>query len=341
MLHTMLSVRRPAVAAAAAIAIGLASVATDARRDPNSGCRLGDDDTAASCGKCHQAIYDEWSGRAHHNAWTDPLFQKWLEGRSEKSQQSCARCHIPVSVLADPGSKPDVREDHLDEGVTCVSCHAHEGKIHGPYGAETDAHPSVKSDLHSPLGSVQMCNSCHRTAPSPVLPIGKDYEKEFASKDRPTCIECHMPEVKRAIANDPETGEPTGPVRMGRRHGALSAGDAEFCASAFEITAKQADGQLVISVENKAGHFVPGLYIRRFEFSVTQLNADGAELATGSFAITGKRKERLPVLSTREYPFELAGGATQVKIVVHHRLVDEKREVDKDLGVVLTKTLDL
>lgn len=341
----MLSARRPAAAALAVATLALASltVADPTAPDLVSACQLtsGDEDTAASCGACHKAIHDEWKGRAHNNAWVDPLYRKWLEGRSEKSQKSCARCHVPVSLLAEPGKKPAMREDNLDEGITCVSCHKHDGKIHGPFGAETDAHPSVKNELHTPQGSVQLCNSCHKTAPSPVLPIGKDYEKSYASKDRKTCVECHMPEVKRAIANDPKTGEPSGPVREGRSHGALGAGDAEFCASAFEVSAKKADGQLIISVENKAGHFVPGLYIRRFEFHVTQLDADGQELGKGTFAIAGKRKERLPVLSTREYPFELQGGAAQVKIVVRHRLLDEKREIDKDLGTVMTQVLDL
>jgi len=150
-----------------------------------------------------------------------------------------------------------------------------------------------------------------------------------------------MPEVERPLAFDPDTKEPTGPVRKTRRHGMLGPGDALFCASAFELSAAVQEGKVVLAVENQAGHRVPGLLIRIFDFEVTQLDADGNELVTDKAAITGKRGERLEVLSTREFPFEAKPGVVQLRVVVQQRLVDEKRAVDEDLGTVLTQTLDL
>ena len=174
-----------------------------------------------------------------------------------------------------------------------------------------------------------------------MLPIGKDYDKSWADPKRKTCIECHMPEVERPIAFDPDTKEATGPVRKGRRHTLLGPSDAEFCASAFELSAAVKDGKVVLSVENKAGHRVPDLMIRIFDFEVTQLDADGKELATDKAAITGKRGQRLEVLTTREFAYPAKPGAAKLKVVVRHRLFDMKRAVDEDLGTVLTKTLDL
>jgi len=301
----------------------------------------GEDDTAAACGSCHVDQYGEWKRAKHAKAWTDPIFQKWLEGRSERSADNCTRCHVPVPVLDDIGKKPDLRSEHRDEGVTCVSCHQHKGKISGPFGAKTDAHESVKSEHFTAVGSVELCNSCHKAPPSPVLPIGKDFERTYANPERKTCIECHMPEVERAMAYDPETKKPTGPVRTGRSHRVLGPTDPEFCAGAFELSAVVKDGQVVLSVENQAGHRVPGLYIRVFDFEVTQLDAGGVELAKDQCAITGKRGERLEVLSMLEFPFEAKPGAAKVRVVVRQRLLDEKRSVDEDLGTVLTQTLDL
>lgn len=302
---------------------------------------LGEDDTAAACGSCHTDQHAEWKGAGHAKAWIDPIFQKWLEGRTPKSRDNCARCHVPEPVLADIGNKPKLRSTHADDGVTCVVCHNHEGKIHGPFGAKTDAHTSVKSPYLTTESSAELCNSCHKAPPSPVLPIGKDYEKSWAGHGRKTCIECHMPEVERAIAYDPKTKEPTGPIRAGRRHTMLGPSDAEFCASAFELSAAVKDGKVVLSVENKAGHRVPGLMIRAFAFEVTQLDAHGEELATGAAAITGKRGERLEVLTTREFPFAAKPGAAKLRVVVQQRLFDEKYGVDEDLGTVLTQMLDL
>ena len=309
--------------------------------DASACATWGDDDTAAACGACHTDQHAEWKDRAHHTAWTNPLYQKWLEGRKPKSRDNCSRCHVPESVLGNIGKKPKLRSGHVDDGVTCIVCHKHEGKIYGPFGAQTDAHTSVKSDWLTRENSAAMCNSCHKVPPSPALPIGKDYEKTYADQSRKTCIECHMPEVERPIAFDPDSKKPTGPVRKGRRHGMRGPGDAEFCATAFEMSASKKDGQVVLSVENKAGHRVPGLFIRIFDFHVTQLDAGGKELATGTAAITGKRGERLEVLSTREFPFELKPGAAKVRVVVKQRLFDERRQVDEDLGTVLTQTLDL
>ena len=82
-------------------------------------------------------------------------------------------------MLANIGKKPKLRSGHADDGVTCVVCHKHEGKIHGPFGAETDAHTSVKSEFLTLESSSALCNSCHKAPPSPVLPIGKDYDKSW------------------------------------------------------------------------------------------------------------------------------------------------------------------
>ena len=337
--------RRSVAAVSLGALVLMFPVATDEPTTPDAtpatAAVMGEDDTAAACGTCHVDQHSEWKGAAHAKAWIDPIYQKWIDGRTPKSRDNCSRCHVPESVLGAIGKKPKLRSAHADDGVTCIVCHKHEGKIHGPFGAKTDAHVSVQSKFLTAESSSELCNSCHKAPPSPVLPIGKDYDKSYADPQRKTCIECHMPEVERAMAYDPKTKEATGPVRKGRRHSMLGPSDAEFCATAFELSAAVKDGKVVLSVENKAGHRVPGLLIRIFDFEVTQLGADGAKLATDKAAITGKRGQRLDVLSTREFPFEAKPGATQLEVVIKHRLFDKKYAVDENLGTVLTQTLDL
>ena len=91
--------------------------------------------SAAACGRCHSAIYDEWSESMHAQAWTDPYYQ--VDFAFDGSQQICHNCHTPLQdqqadlVLGfrdaerfDPILAPnDAFDPDLQaEGVTCAVC---------------------------------------------------------------------------------------------------------------------------------------------------------------------------------------------------------------------------
>lgn len=288
-------------------------------------------DAATTCGMCHTEIFAEWKDRAHGKAWTDPIYQAAI---AEKTRpQLCHACHIPGSVLERLGSRPRVRDQHLEEGVTCVTCHKNGDTQHGPYGSDTLAHPCEKDPAFSFEGSVALCASCHSTQIEDVLPVAKDFmEADMASKGK-SCIGCHMPEVQRQMSISISTGNPVGEVRTGRSHALRGPRDIEFCASAFEIAASSGDGELVLSVSDMTGHRIPGLALRTFPMDIRQLGGDGSELRADQLEISSENF--LKAQETRDFRFPLADGAVAVEVQVHHFLQGEK------IATVLTVKLDL
>ena len=294
---------------------------------------------AKKCGECHPTIFKEWGGSAHSRAWTDDVYQKKLKEKKEKHPRKleptvCYPCHVPQSVLERLGKKPRRRKDRntLHEGITCVSCHLHDGKIHGPFGSTTDAHPVEKNPVFTPKNVYGLCASCHDKTIGPVLALGRDFKGAGLDKAGKSCIGCHMPEVERHIAVN-ALGKPVGPKRKGRRHDILGPGDPEFLATAFKLSAKRDGKDAVVVVENEAGHKVPGLTLRRFVFHVRQLGADGKELAAGKFEL--HHENLLKVGEKRYFPFARKPGATRLQIRAEH--VFEGKVVAR----FIEKTLDL
>ncbi|MEX0601383.1 MAG: multiheme c-type cytochrome, partial [Rhodothermales bacterium] len=88
---------------------------------------------SASCGRsgCHVEIVEEWEVSAHRWAASDPAFRAIQtvmgEQNGPESTRYCGGCHDPISLFS--GSKNLFREEltnplGLDEGVSCVACHA-------------------------------------------------------------------------------------------------------------------------------------------------------------------------------------------------------------------------
>jgi cytochrome c551/c552 len=280
-----------------------------------------DPESAEACAACHQRIYNEWKqpGQMHANAWDDKLYQDKI--KKKKRPKGCYGCHIPDRVLARVGRKPKTRKKHLHEGVTCVACHESDGNMHGPFGSKTDAHGTVKDERFTPKGSNAVCNSCHKTKIDVVLPVGKDFEKSGLEAKGKSCIGCHMAEVEAPIANEKGSDKPSGPKRKGRSHKILGPNDAEFCATAFKLSVGKTEGRVVLTIENKAGHRVPGLSIRNFQFIIKQLDADGKTLAEDKAMVDSETS--LEVLQSRQVPLKAAKGTTQVEILIQHYFLDK------------------
>lgn len=279
-------------------------------------------DSAESCAKCHADFYQEWHGRAHNMAWVDPIYQEAL--KEKERPNFCWGCHIPAEVQERVGRKPRPRDENRDEGVNCIACHRSEGVIQGPFGVKTDAHPSAENDLFK-ASSPELCNSCHETKIGPVLPVGRDWRDVYSAKlgdKAKRCVDCHMPEIERTLAVDPETGKPVGDKRKTRSHKVYGPHDPDFVAKAFDISVAKDGASLAVKVENHAGHRVPGLRIRRFVMHVRQLDDGGKELAAQEVVFDGEQP--LDVLETRQISYPLASGATKVAITIDHELDGKK-----------------
>lgn len=288
-----------------------------------------DPDSAATCGKCHTEIHAEWKGRSHANAWSDEVYQAAL--KEKKRPEVCYPCHIPTGVLDKLGGKPGTREHLHAEGVTCVSCHKKGDAIHGPFGARTDAHPTEKDPTFTEAGSTALCASCHSTKIGPVLPLAKDFAESDLEKHGKSCVGCHMPTITRHSAVSMVTGKPVGEAREGRRHEILGPNDAEFCAKAFAFKASVDGNDIVLAIENRAGHRIPGLTLRKFSVIANGIDGSGNSVAEHREEISSDRE--LNVLETRQVRFAAPAGVEQVRVEVEHWFAGRKVATVKTVAV--------
>lgn len=141
---------------------------------------------ASKCGKCHIAIYDEWSGSDHAHAFTNPHFQSATHDYTFKD---CLNCHAPEPRVS--ASLPKIRRAHQEDGVTCVSCHFNQGVLTGPLPTTGKVQPHPVGVDPALYQSSELCGRCHE---------GTFQQWQNADMDdKPTCQVCHMPVVTRKV----------------------------------------------------------------------------------------------------------------------------------------------
>ncbi|MEY3288354.1 MAG: hypothetical protein RLZZ419_596 [Pseudomonadota bacterium] len=81
------------------------------------------------CASCHQEIARQWKASIHAQAGSDKTYQTNIKLLSEKkgiaATRYCEGCHAPSALLSGQlttGGKLDT-PGHLQEGVSCMSCH--------------------------------------------------------------------------------------------------------------------------------------------------------------------------------------------------------------------------
>jgi len=162
----------------------------------------------ASCETCHPEHYEQWASSAHAFAADDPVFIA-LNARGQRETggalgDQCLRCHAPMAIR-EGGSTDGLDLASLPKhqrGVTCVVCHALDGKhdsdnvigevalqggLRDPL--ETEAHDSAYSSQHDRLSaeSSEMCGRCHQRT------LDEWKASVFDSDVRPLgCGGCHM-----------------------------------------------------------------------------------------------------------------------------------------------------
>jgi hypothetical protein len=213
---------------------------------------------------------------------------------------------------------PAPRQEDRHDGVDCECCHRVAAGIAGPFGAATEAHPSVRHPSFSLQGSISLCESCHDTTIGPVRALAREFRASGLAERGRSCVGCHMERTLRPIAQDPRTGRPDGPERDGRSHAIRGPGDPEFCASAFKIAVVRIGDELELSIGNRAGHRVPGLTLRRFPLQLVQLGANGDPLSMHQVTIAADNP--LFVRETRRFRFPLARRAVRAETVMIHEL---------------------
>lgn len=289
-----------------------------------------------SCGKCHKTIYEQWKESRHAHAWTNQPFKDWRA--KKRKPESCNKCHIPQPVLDTAPKQPTEREDRLDEGVGCASCHVMNDKVHGPYGKECDAHTNVKSPLFA-ASNVDLCQSCHRVAPKPVISLGKDFERSDLLKQGKNCRGCHMPEFEGHSAFDEKTGKPIGEKRKLKSHAFIGASHEEMTKKAFGLEVEKTEAGYTLHVTNECGHRLPGLTLRRYELRYALTDAKGKELVGADAEITTKKSLKLD----KKLSVDLAAaeGATMARVRFTHFWQPKPKGPWQDKGQVLELTAPL
>ena len=287
------------------------------------------DVSAAACGKCHKKIYEQWKQSLHSQAWTSEVYQAWTKTKSKP--QSCYRCHIPMSVIPGAPKRPAARKTHLDEGVGCASCHVHAGQVWGPHGLQCK-HPTKKSKLHRE--GIQLCQSCHRVTPKPVISIGKDFEKAGLAAKGKSCTGCHMPEYEDHVAWDPNTGEPVGKKRKLLSHRFQGRTNPEQIAKAFEFHRHEKGGKLTLRLENKAGHRLPGLTLRSYTVKFEVVDGTGKVVASQDAVISADKRQFLMLGESRTAEFPAPAKPFKARVTVRHHWKKMKKDKPQETGVV-------
>jgi hypothetical protein len=277
------------------------------------------DPAAADCERCHQEVYREWRASGHSRAWHGEAFQRAsAQGRAE----ACTGCHAPAPV--DESDPVAMRSTHLDEGVTCLSCHLSTQPgvppltMRGPATRTSpiEIHPIVAEDPF--YRSSELCGRCHE------LELSQWREaKAPEGEDKRTCQQCHMPSVRRKVESvHDEHAYSAIFVAMGREQDLRRHGFAvpEDVADWLELAIERRAGAARIRVANRMPHALPTGAFGRRRIRVVASWPGGS--ATRDVA--GGSADPLPAGATREIEVALPRGAAPDDLHVRLERWDRK-----------------
>ena len=195
------------------------------------------------CMGCHPALFKQWNGSMHSNAFVDPVFQAlWRLGVKETNgavERLCAGCHTAIGTVAEEVRLgPDgvfQASDIAKKGVQCDLCHTIKGARdletptrepqnasivvdpgsvkRGPYkDSDSPYHETEYSELHT---RSEFCANCHNVFhPSNNFPIEDTYREWKTSVYAQAgiqCQDCHMMPVEKAIEAAKTLTKPVNP----------------------------------------------------------------------------------------------------------------------------------
>ena len=286
---------------------------------------------AEECGRCHQAIYEEWKSSIHAQSFVDPLFQAYW--RKDKHIWVCLNCHAPLEnqqpLLIKSVNERDVERPvtelnpHFDpeyqlEGISCATCHVRDGVVLGPFDDSVAPHPT-KYDPK--FRTTEICYTCHQVKSGALQfynggPCATFFEFDGGPYARQgyICQTCHMPEIERPVA----TG---GPVRKGRQHLWRGGHSPEMIQRALEArlippaaaVGPGGEARFLLQLTNAgAGHSIPtGDPDRYFQVELELRDAAGTVIRRQSHTISRwiiwrpvifeVFQNRIPPLQSRHY----------------------------------------
>lgn len=253
------------------------------------------------CATCHPAIYAEHMENTHGLAFVDD--EARLATRDFR-RENCVRCHTPRPMFETGlGMTPVERHFDLEEGNSCMTCHAKAGYDYSRFEGGREC----KTAFDDRAGQVQACATCHRIAGTPE-------QWEHAANGKlagRTCIDCHMPLVERPVA----VGEAPRPVRS---HSFPASRSESQLHRAYDYDAHVDGNELVVRITNKgAGHNFPTAAQQRSLESLVVIRDENGKEVTRSRAVF-KHPYGLPTGLDMPVPTQIPSGQTrELRIPIH------------------------
>ncbi len=285
------------------------------------------------CASCHPAIYAEHVQNTHGRAFFDGEARLATRGFR---REDCIRCHTPRPVAETGiGRTPIARWSNLDEGNTCLSCHAKKGYDYAHFAGGKEC----KGAFEEKVGTVQDCATCHRIAGTP----DQWSRAENGSRAGNECLDCHMPLVTRPVA----VGEPPRPVRS---HVFPASRSDSQLHKAYAYEAKIEGNEVVVRITNKgAGHNFPTANRQRAVESLVIVRDEyGNEIASSRMVchypyaaelaphqLTMPVSSQIPSGKTREHrvPITLAAGTVECRLYfkLYRPIADDHPNLSREL----------
>jgi len=275
------------------------------------------------CGACHKEIAEEWQNSLHAKAWTDSLFQQELKAASDN--QECKTCHAPEKVrVKGLGQPPGVRANLQEIGVDCVVCHAGlKDEIHAPYTTGEAMHDVKVDPQHA---THELCASCHA-----AFGTVAEFQASSAAKSNQSCVDCHMPKVKRPVSKGAASREV-------RQHTWEGGGSPNMFKKAAKVEATKVGNTVTVKVTNiGSGHNLPtGTHFKSIVVDVTAGAFHKQEVIMDA-SKSGGKDNRIKPGESATFTFDTgAAGAATVKLLSKpvSTMPDDKATVVQTLEVL-------
>ena len=198
-------------------------------------------ESSSQCKQCHEDVYAEWFGSHHQIAYSNPEVRALSD---DFRKEECMDCHLPRPLAVTGfGKRTLPRRTHLDEGVSCISCHL--GPDGGIVGRQSRPDAPCKPVASPEFFAADACASCHNQHNTT-----DQWRASHFAQQGTDCSACHMPAIERKRGD--------GSVRMGRKHVYEGAHDVATLRKAGTFTVVRDGSEVVLSLTNSgAGHNFP------------------------------------------------------------------------------------
>ena len=271
------------------------------------------------CKSCHPAIWREWEKSMHAQAWVDEIYQEAAKQIANR-EKSCDPCHAPEPILVTGiGKMPKLRSVQQESGVSCLVCHLDkDGAMQGPpASADTNFHVNVTNPIYQ--SPTKLCATCHGQISVPEHDQVSSFLKSRFAEEKKSCATCHMPVVNRIQST--ASYERT----KGRKHTWQGSRSVAQLKNATTLKIEFADKKATVTLQNKAGHLLPGGTLRVIVLDVTHLAPDGTQYEKKQVLISEKAENRLKPDEKRTFVFNVNRGDT-LKADLRYRLTSKTPE---------------